>query len=392
MPDLRRLGPSLLGPTPLEVWSVAPGRAQIMWGALPTGPVRVDDRMGLVDPVVLDHPGGPGGVVVEWDRDEMPDHLRLRHPGLGTDIELEIGTSAAAVGARRSTDEPIHRIATISDLHLGAGRFGLTDVMTETGHRRTAHPTRCADAAVEEALAWGADLVVIKGDAAHHRGVAFYDELGRFVDRHAGVDMVLVAGNHDVDHKGDGTERPDTVGERELRYHDVHHVDLPGVRLVVGDTAVPAQSPGTLAEVGDELIERAADGDGRVIVMLHHHLDRFRLPLSWPPGIPGTEANPWLDRLDAAAPGAVVTSGHCHRNRTRTHGSVRVSEVGSTKDFPGVWAGYEIHDDGIRQFVQRIHRADTIGWHERGRMAAGGVWGWFAPGDLDDRCWFHEWA
>ena len=187
-------------------------------------------------------------------------------------------------------------------------------------------------------------------------------------------------------------ERPETVGDRAVPYERLHQRDVGDIRLLVGDTAEPGRSVGTLTGVGDELIDAAAEADGRALVLLHHHLDPFRWPVFWPPGIPGEEAVPWLDRLDAAAPGTVVSSGHCHRNRTRMHGTVRVSEVAATKDYPGVWAGYELHPDGIRQFVQRIQRADTVGWHEYSRQAVGERSRGVAAPDPADRCWFHEFA
>ncbi len=380
--------PHPLGPPAPELVSLAPGRAQLCWGDLPAGALGHRTNDGAIDQH-HGHPGGPGGVIVRWDRAHTPERLRFDH-GDG-ELEIELGPMLRRHGAARSTDEPLARIATISDLHLGATRFGYFKTMVERGHQPSSHPYRSAHAAITEAIEWGTDLLVIKGDAAHHRGTRFYDELGRLVDAFDNLDIVLVAGNHDVDDKGDDIDRPDTVGERAIPYEHVHEREIGGVRLLVGDTTEPGRSPGSLRLVGDDLIERAEASDDPVFVLLHHHLDPFRIPVFWPPGVPGAEANPWLDRLDAAAPGAVVSSGHCHRNRTRTHGTVRVSEVAATKDYPGVWAGYELHDDGIRQFVQRIHRPDTVGWHEYSRRAVGGIWGRYAPGRLADRCWFHEW-
>ncbi len=379
--------PHPLGPPAPELTSLAPGRAQFCWGDLPRGAVHVHADDGVVDHTT-DHPGGPGGLVITWEREVVPGEVELT--AAAQSYRFDLGAELRRHGAARSTNEPIRRVATISDLHLGATRFGYFKTMRETGHQPASHPWRAAHAAVEEAVAWGADLLVIKGDAAHHRGHDFYGELGHLVDAVPALDVVLVAGNHDVDDKGDDIERPATVGRRAVPYERLHGRDLGGVELLVADTTIPGRSIGTMADVGDPLVEAASAARGRALVLLHHHLDPFRWPVFWPPGIPGDEANAWLDRLDAAAPGSIVSSGHCHRNRTRMHGTVRVSEVAATKDYPGVWAGYEIHDDGVRQFVQRIQRADTVGWHEYSRQAVGGIWGRYAPGSLADRCWFHE--
>ena len=65
--------------------------------------------------------------------------------------------------------------------------------------------------------------------------------------------------------------------------------------------------------------------------------------------------------------------------------------MGSTKDYPGQWAGYAVHEGGIRQAVFRVADEAAIAWTETTRRAMGGVWGWWSPGRLADRCWTLEW-
>ena len=86
-----------------------------------------------------------------------------------------------------------------------------------------------------------------------------------------------------------------------------------------------------------------------------------------------------------------VTSGHTHRNRRRTHGAAVITEVGSPKDYPGVWAGYVVHEGGIRQVVRRVAAPDVLAWTDRSADAAHGLWGAWSPGHLDDRCFTHTW-
>jgi hypothetical protein len=95
--------------------------------------------------------------------------------------------------------------------------------------------------------------------------------------------------------------------------------------------------------------------------------------------------------LDRAAPGALLTAGHSHRHRRRTHRSVTITEVGSPKDYPGTWGGYVIHEGGIRQVVRRIADPTCIAWTEYTRRAALGVWGRWSPGQLDARNFSHVW-
>lgn len=72
-------------------------------------------------------------------------------------------------------------------------------------------------------------------------------------------------------------------------------------------------------------------------------------------------------------------------------GGVTVAEVGSTKDYPGQWAGYSVYEGGIRQVVRRVERPDAIAWTEMTARAIGGVWKWWSPGRMEDRCWTIRW-
>ena len=48
--------------------------------------------------------------------------------------------------------------------------------------------------------------------------------------------------------------------------------------------------------------------------------------------------------------------------------------------FPGTWAGYAVHEGGIRQVVRRVAAPDAIAWTDRTRHGLGGMWGLIAPG------------
>src|SRR5690606_16719143 len=128
-----------------------------------------------------------------------------------------------------------------------------------------------------------------------------------------------------------------------------------------------------------------------VLVALHHQPMRFRWPTYLPPGIPGPQIRPVLRDLRTANRRLLVTAGHTHRHRRRQLEGVTVTEVGSTKDFPGTWAGYHVHEGGITQVVRRIAEPSCIRWTDHARRADGGVWGWWAPGRLDDRCFTTTW-
>jgi hypothetical protein len=98
-----------------------------------------------------------------------------------------------------------------------------------------------------------------------------------------------------------------------------------------------------------------------------------------------------LHTIHAANPDTIVASGHTHRHRRHQFGSVVAAEVGSTKDYPGTWAGYVVHEGGIRQVVRRVAAPHCIAWTESTRNAVGGVWGRWSPGLRSHRCFVHRW-
>jgi hypothetical protein len=143
--------------------------------------------------------------------------------------------------------------------------------------------------------------------------------------------------------------------------------------------------------MGLKAVQLAAGSSGPAWVALHHPPERHRAPTVYPPGVPFGESRHFLDALAAAKPGAFVTCGHRHRNRRYNYGSVVVTEVGATKDYPGVWAGYKVYEGGLVQVVRRISRPDVISWTEATRRAMNGQWHRWSPGRLDDRCFAVSW-
>jgi hypothetical protein len=111
----------------------------------------------------------------------------------------------------------------------------------------------------------------------------------------------------------------------------------------------------------------------------------------YPPGVPAGQARPFLDAVAAANPATVIAVGHSHRHRRHRHGLLVVTEIGATMHYPGTWAGYAVHEGGIRQVVRRVAAPAAIAWTERTKRALGGVWGLWAPGRREARCFSHTW-
>lgn len=367
-----------LRPSALQVWAVDTTEIQITWGHLPAGKVSASAADTRVE---IPHAGGAGSLVLG----DLPSGTRLevsvRSEG-GTYHRLQATTLTPPAG------EILSRVATISDLHLGSNNWGFLKTIDDIGAFPDRYDVRCADAAVHEARQWGLDLLVIKGDAAHHRRLRDYEILGAFVDRFPSIEMMLVAGNHDVDSKTQA-ELPATVGERKLGYNtSVETKDLAGVRIILGDTTIDNIGRGTVKRIKDDVLKQAADApdDATTMVALHHQMQRFPVATYWPPGVSGPEANDFLKSLVDVQPRAFVTSGHTHRNRSRTAHGLMLTEVASTKDWPGVWAGYTFYEGGFTQVVRRVAHPDAISWTEYSRKALLGLWAPWSPGPLQQRC------
>lgn len=125
--------------------------------------------------------------------------------------------------------------------------------------------------------------------------------------------------------------------------------------------------------------------------MLHHHLHPHPVPIAYPLGVAWSASARLVRALRTSNPAVFVTSGHSHRNRARVQSGVPITEVGSVKDYPGVWAGYALHEGGVRQVVRRVADPGCVPFLERTALALRGLWGRWTPGRIDDRCVVHRW-
>lgn len=374
--------PRSWGRARVEVVAVEPRAVQVTWVGLGVGPVAITigDHRRLVDTE-----GGPGGVVVDGLSPSTSYELTVDGRGVPTSARRRtIRTPAAPPG------EELARIATMSDIHLGAGPVGLLGMIREHGGEDDPHPLRCGRAAIDEAHAWGGELLVVKGDVVEEGHPDQWD-LADDMFRRSGMPVSIVPGNHEVK-KSRVMDHPVTLVDGGIEIvTGAHHHDLPGLRVVLVNSTIDGHGHGAVDHLVDDVADVVASTDLPVLVAMHHYAQRFEMPWFWPPGIPGREARRFLDAVAAANPRGVVTSGHTHRNRARRHGPLLVTEVGSTKDFPGVWGGYVVHEGGISQTVRRTLAPDAMEWTEYTRRAVGGFWGVWAFGTLSDRCVVHRW-
>jgi 3',5'-cyclic AMP phosphodiesterase CpdA len=354
----------------VRVFAVEPTAVQLDWPALPDGPheLRAGDHA-----VTVMGDGGPGAVVLDG-----------LEPATSLTITLDGRRVATATTFAAPPGRLLGRVATIGDLHMGETSFGVLPRIESHRDPCVAHPVVCTSAAIDELLAWGAEMLLVKGDLAHGNRPSEYELAGELLGRLPIPTMVL-PGNHDGGniHRHDATTALAAHGL--CLVEKVAVVDRPGVRIIGVDTRTSTQA-GTVAASTAAVTEAAATASAGTLVVLHHNLMTMPVPTFPPPGVPATEARRFLDELAAAQPRAVVTSGHTHRHRARRHGPLLVTEVGSAKDYPGTWAGYLVYEGGIVQTVRRVMAPEAIRWTQRTARMFGGAWGRWSPGRLDDRC------
>jgi len=390
----------------LSVFAIEDRSVQVMWRALPApavsfeiggqavtvegGPEAYLRRRGR-PPRRLGGDrracGGPGAVVIDGLSPATAYELTVTIPGGQRELVERISTLPAPPGRLLS------RFATISDLHIGERGFGASRTIEDVFPLPAgweSYTLRCAKAAIDEALAWGAEAIIVKGDLTGDGEPVEFREAGRLL---AGVPVPIevTLGNHEFH---DPASDPFCLlAEAGIHVPTVPWaLDLPGVRVVLGHTWIPEQRVGRMTPAQrDRIVELAATAPAAAFIAIHHQPQRWRIPNQYPPGIPGPQAVALLDALVAANPATVVASGHTHRHRLHHHGPLLAVELGSTKDYPGPWAGYAVHEGGIRQVVRRVAAPAAISWTEGTYHALGGVWGWWAPGLMGDRCFTHVW-
>ena len=274
----------------------------------------------------------------------------------------------------------LSRVATLSDLHLGATHhFGVRDDPSREGAvpdavRRAPRFARPSPGARRPS-----------SSRATSRSTASADELDQLAEILEEIDVPvgLLLGNHDNRASSEGADVRASLADLGRPFDDVASLDVPGATVVLVDTTVPGREGGRLRHTHEHAVASAAappwpgarDAPPPPAAV-------GRVPTAYPFGVPSRGGGRFLHDLQEANPAVFVTSGHSHRNRARVRRGVPLTQVGSVKDFPGVWAGYAIHEGGIRQVVRRIAEPDCLAWNERTAGAMWGVWGRWTPGRL----------
>jgi 3',5'-cyclic AMP phosphodiesterase CpdA len=287
--------------------------------------------------------------------------------------------------------EELFRLATVSDTHIGLEHFAFLPTVHDPVRDADAPPSeRCLRAAVTEAVAWGAQLLVAKGDITQH-GRA--DEAARAATllSSGGVPVDAIVGNHEVTSRGEPLDAAFAAAGIPLLEGGVVVRDVPGARIVLFDSTERGKHVGTYARLAEDVCDAVAEARGPAIVLTHHHPMALPFPTYWPPGVRSTEARRFFDLVVRANPRVLMSAGHTHRHRRHDHRSMVITEVGSTQHYPGTWGGYVVHEGGIRQVVRRVAAQDAIAWTEATARGVLGIWKRWSVGRISDRCFSLAW-
>ena len=372
----------------VRVFAVEDTAAQVTWSGLPVGTVSLS--------------AGDASVVVEVEQADVPGAAMLTglSPATHYDVRLRGGggsASSVVVASFRTLAPPpgelLFRFATVSDMHVGERGFGLLPRFREdpTLTGREAYPSRCLRAAVAEAVAWGAETIVAKGDLTWSGRPLQWQLVAEALST-SPVPVHATLGNHDVVPRAiDGRDVLASFGIVASRA--VEAVDLPGIRIVLGHSADRGHRYGVIDGVQrDEIVRLVGEAPGPAFFTTHHYVNPLPFRSRYPRGIEHAEGDALLAGIAAANPSTFVSFGHSHRHRRKVQHGLPTTEVGSTKDYPGVWAAYAVHEGGIRQSVFRIAEPSSIAWTERTQAVLGGFWGRWSPGLLRWRCFSWTWA
>ena len=254
------------------------------------------------------------------------------------------------------------------------------------------YPVRCARVAIAEAEAWGAELLVAKGDLTYEGEVD-----GDSRTRRRSCWRRLGAGRGDP-----GQSRRPRLGRRRRRSSSACGLlptlrprarDLPGVRLVLGHSPLPDRHSGaiTATDVRD-LARLAGEAAGPVVVALHHPPSRWPVQTHYPPSIVWRDTTRLVDELAAANPATLILAGHTHRNRRYPVRRPDRGRGGQHQGLPGRVGRLlrSTREASVRSCTGSPSPPPSPGPSST-RRALGGIWGRWSPGRLSDRCWTLEW-
>ena len=145
----------------------------------------------------------------------------------------------------------------MSDIHVGLEDFGILGRLTDVEQGQT---MRSARAAIDEATAWGAQSLLIKGDITQDGKSDEWSAAPQiFKDLDPTLDIVATAGNHDVKKCRD-LEPDVAIGSLTGSFDSVQVRSLPGAEILLVDTTVMERGHGKISAADFERIVELTRG------------------------------------------------------------------------------------------------------------------------------------
>lgn len=267
------------------------------------------------------------------------------------------------------------------------------------------YPVFMAEAAVIEARARGAELLLLNGDLTSEAEPVNMATAKGIFDRFGahGEDYFVTRGNHDRAHKGErwaGCQpvpgNPDyndclrdaffPTGETYFSF------DRRGVHFVGIDTSDIISGEGRMTDEQLEWFEEdlRAAGDRPTFVFGHHPVSEEAALTALPPAVFTLEAGDAerLERTMAEHSVQGVYSAHTHRNKVtaspRTPG-VPFIEVGAVKEYPGGYSLVNVYEDGYMVNFYKTEAEESKAWSEQSRGEYLGLYPYYTLGTLSER-------
>lgn len=302
-------------------------------------------------------------------------------PGALSDERLphEVRTLAKPPGKLLTT------FATVNDTHLGEIECGRLENFPQMGPVFETEPgdepfaTMMNSAAVSEIEKIAPDAVIAKGDLTDSGKP---DELDLFLETYGvfGDRLHYFRGNHDA------RDDPEFLIDRTP-----HSFELEGAVFALVDTVIPGSDRGQLSSDQTEWLDALAKETSKPVFVLGHH-HPFNPENTPNPTYFGINFEDSLRLCEVIARRENIVAylaGHTHRNRVRRFARARnipIVEAACSKDYPGAWMEYRVHEGGFTQTMHRISDPRALAWSEKTRVMYAGFYAGFALGTLSDRC------
>jgi predicted phosphodiesterase len=296
----------------------------------------------------------------------------------GLEPDTQVSVSGLHFRTLKSAGSLLSRVVTMNDVHFGETKCGeiegITGAALEVEPGEEPYPMTMNRSVCDDANELQPDAVIVKGDLTNSGKP---EEFQAFLDCYVGTfgdKVAFVRGNHDSYHAEGFADTP------------VQIIDTKGLRTVLVDTARSREVGGFLSTAQlDAIADAAASTENTVIVMGHHPLVLPEAPADGHRSMNEKGSLAFMEVALAHQNVVAYTAGHTHRCRRVEVSGISVIDVASVKDFPGVFAEYQVREEGIVQILHRASAPAAVSWAEKTAHMFAGLYRDYAMGTLEDR-------